>query len=63
MKRLIKGHWIAKVLPGIGNAAAVEADKLRMFRQPLDFVEHFLACEDAEVALMIAGTDAFLGHL
>ncbi len=62
VKRLIKGHWIAEVLPGIGNAAAVEADKPRLLRQPFDFVEHFLARKNTEVALMVARTDAFLGH-
>ncbi len=53
----VERHGIAEALAGIGDAAAVKADVLRVFSQLLDFLEHVFTRQHAEMAWMVSGTD------
>jgi hypothetical protein len=57
---LVERHGIAQTLARVGNAAAVETDVFRIFRELFDLLEHILACQHAEVARMLPCADIFL---
>jgi hypothetical protein len=57
---LIERHGITQALVRVGNAAAVEADVLRMFGKLLDLIEQLLACQHAKMARMVPCADIFL---
>ena len=57
---LIKRHWIAKIFVRICNTAAVKTDEFGIFCQLFYFFEHILACQHAEMALMVTTANSFL---
>jgi hypothetical protein len=59
---LLKRHGVTEVLFGIGNPAAVEANKLRIFRQFLDLFELFVAGQHTDMDRMFAVTDLLCHH-
>jgi hypothetical protein len=54
---LFEGHGIAEILLAVGNPATIEADLFRILRDPFNFLELSLACQNTDMTRMVSGTD------
>lgn len=51
---ILQRHRVAKVFIGVGDAAAIETDELRIFDELFYFIHFLITYENAEMSFVIA---------